>query len=498
MTARNLFFNVPARKNFLRTDSPELGHCLEAVIREMLIRPHIDIEVKHNRSQVIRATPTTTLETRAIQLLGNQARGLIPIEFQQGHFRIKGAISPVGVHRATGQNNSYLYVNDRYVKDTALRRAIREAYQGLIPKGRYPTVILCVHLPPSDVDVNVHPAKTEVRFKNVKELCALLVRNLRGRLQEHGIKRSTQVRPKAIPPVTKERQEQVPLWEPKTPVKEIISALPNTQQQALLVAEDVEPSTPDPSTSSKRMFPKSVLSFQANKPVFSEPESVESLAPTVLDRVLGTWPMKTEQEMVVSDLLPVASFSELRVLGQLSTTYILCEGNGELVIIDQHAAHERITLFEMMQNVNRQGAWGQRLLSPILIELNPARYHSIVPHLKVLERYGLELEPFGGSTLALRQVPPFLGVSDWATLIEDVADDIALGGSGTPLEERLQLKLATTACHASIRAGDRLSPFRMQELLEELDGVDFGVCAHGRPVAIRIDTKELEKRFHRS
>ena len=168
------------------------------------------------------------------------------------------------------------------------------------------------------------------------------------------------------------------------------------------------------------------------------------------------------------------------------------------MIIDQHAAHERITLYELLQNVNSQASWGQRLLSPILIELNPARYHALLPHLKLLEQYAIELEPFGGSTLALRQVPPFLGVSDWTTLMEDVADDIALGGKGSPLEERLQLKLATTACHASIRAGDRLSPFRMQELLEELDAVDFGVCAHGRPVAIRVDGKELEKRFHRS
>ena len=169
-----------------------------------------------------------------------------------------------------------------------------------------------------------------------------------------------------------------------------------------------------------------------------------------------------------------------------------------MVVIDQHAAHERITLYAIMKNADQAIAWGQRLLTPILVELNPARFHALQDSLPLLERFGFELEPFGGSTMAIRQVPPILDGVNWSKLIEDVADDIAQGGEGAPLEERLQLKLATQACHNSIRAGDRLSHFRMNELLEELDDVDFGVCAHGRPVAIRIENRELEKRFHRS
>ncbi|MAA79442.1 MAG: hypothetical protein CL916_09295, partial [Deltaproteobacteria bacterium] len=290
ITVRNLFYNVPVRQKFLRTDGTELAHSIDAINRELLIRPHIDIEVRHNRSTVVRAPVVDTLAQRAEKILGNQAKGLIAVEGTMGAISVRGAISPVGVHRATGGNNSYLYVNKRFVKDTALRRAIKEAYQGLIPKGRFPTVILLVDLPPEDVDVNVHPAKIEVRFKRVKELTAFLVKTLRGVLQEIGIKRAVEAkRVSAVPqPVVSPVQPasiQPALWEPSrasalsaAPLSAPITA--DIHQPSSLFqdwkpssnvmeasAASVQDTSPQDTQTRNRSFPDSILGFTQDAPL---------------------------------------------------------------------------------------------------------------------------------------------------------------------------------------------------------------------------------------
>ena len=530
ITSSNLFFNVPARKKFLRTDSTELAHCLETVVREALIRPHIGFEVRHNRSTVISAPKTDTLLQRAVQLLGNVGRSLVQISLAEKAITITGLVSPVGVHRATSQNNTYIYVNGRFVKDTSIRRSIREAYQGLVPKGRYPSVVLCIQMPPSDVDVNVHPAKTEVRFRFVKELSSFIVNGIRSALQEHGIKKETQIRPKtpAIPPTLSQSRFQFPVnpspsvrrnmqsqfdtssrmgrrieLSSDSTINPTVRPFFTTPQTTDLVVEDsanLLPTTSDLQSTDEepRAFPPQFAGIVAGQPQFMPAPIVEENPPNPLDPYVEAWPNSEEVPVALDSLLPVDRFAELRVLGQLNETYILCEGRGELVIIDQHAAHERITLYELMKNAQSQIGSVQRLLSPIIIELAAQRFHALSNQLSILGEYGLELEVFGSSSLMLRQVPQSLMGLDFQKLIEDVADDVAMGGRGMPIHQKVQHILATRACHSSIRAGDILSPFRMHELLEELDEVDFGVCAHGRPVAIRITPNELERRFHRS
>jgi DNA mismatch repair protein MutL len=202
--------------------------------------------------------------------------------------------------------------------------------------------------------------------------------------------------------------------------------------------------------------------------------------------------------MVLDDILPVDSYSDLRVIGQVNLTYILCEGRGELVVIDQHAAHERITLYRLASNPQLEIGSSQILLTPITITFTPQRLSALEPNLDVLSKYGIEAETFGGNNLIIRQLPEFLNQTDITPLLQDVADDIANGGGGAPIHQFLQERLAIRACHNSIRAGDKLSLFQMDNLLSELDEVDFGVCAHGRPVAIIIKPSELEKRFHRN
>jgi DNA mismatch repair protein MutL len=197
-------------------------------------------------------------------------------------------------------------------------------------------------------------------------------------------------------------------------------------------------------------------------------------------------------------LLPVPRFRDLRVIGQLADTYVLCEGRGELVIVDQHAAHERVTLHRLRRDARATLGGGQRLLTPVLIDLPLARARVLAPQVEALEAWGLEVRAMGGATFAVQAVPGPLKDADLAALLTDIADEVAEGGAPQAAGERLDHFLATLACHTSVRAGQGLSALEMERLLRALDEVDFSVCAHGRPVAIRIGPGELERRFHRS
>ena len=197
-------------------------------------------------------------------------------------------------------------------------------------------------------------------------------------------------------------------------------------------------------------------------------------------------------------LLPVARFADLRIIGQFAQTYIICEAAGEMVLIDQHAAHERVTLHRLQQDAAKRLGAAQRLLTPQVIELPLAKAALLEEHLDVLGRLQVEVEPYGGGSFAVRGVPPAMEKVDIARLLEDIADELAEGGKATAGQEIADHILATMACHGSVRAHQVLSDYEMRQLLLALDQIDFGVCAHGRPVAIRLSEHELEHRFHRN
>lgn len=535
VTARNIFFNIPARKKFLRTETTELSHCLEAVIREILIRPNIDLEVRHNRSVVIRAPKTDSLIQRAKHLLGNAWGATIEIDFNVAGISVSGLVSPVGVHRGSSQNASYLYVNQRYVKDTAVRRAIKDAYQGLVPKGRYPLVLLKIDLPPEEVDVNVHPAKTEVRFHRIRDIGEGLTTGLRKVLQDHGIKKEkierknnlalpSSIALPSLPFSPPERSKASPEFSAPSSFSSNISPLPSlfTAKTADFIAQDKPEELmlreqtggylkPEESFSPEPLSPEIKIDQRGFPPdvryLRKEEEQKQKVVPqkipraTPLDSMAVDWPSLDPQEELdfgVGELLPVPRFADLRVIGQLKTTYILCEGKGELVIIDQHAAHERITLHRLKQYRQYEMGGAQMLLTPIVVECSAPQARALMANAEILHKYGLEIDLFGELAIAIRQVPEILQGSNWSELLIDVADNLLTGGRGQPLEQRVEDLFSSRACHNSIRAGALLSVFQMQEILEELDEVDFGVCAHGRPVAIRVTPAELEKRFHRN
>ncbi|MEC9389009.1 MAG: DNA mismatch repair endonuclease MutL [Myxococcota bacterium] len=475
---RSIFYNIPARRKFLRTAGTELSHCLEAVVRQVLTRPDIDVEVVHDGRTVIRAPAVKTMAERASDLLGPHGRALVPARFEEGPLKMQALMSPVGVHRASTRGATYLYVNGRFVADMVLRRAVREAYRGLVPKGRHPTIVLDVQIPPDHVDVNVHPAKTEVRFRFAYDLTDAVSRGLRAGLEAHGIKKPVAVEPR-YQPAAESRSHQAPL-----PLDRIDVPVDDAKPEPSVLAS-VDWSLRAPTERSAAEGPPVGL---PERDAPEGPRAAPASAPVPL----------ASSGADARDLLPVPRFSDLQVLGQLAKTYILCEGAGELVVIDQHAAHERVMLHQLMRDPQRHLGSGKRLLTPAVVELSPSRAAALTAHVDGLAKFNFEIEPFGGNSVAVKQVPAALGHIPLQQLVEDVSDDIIEGGSGRPADDVVEHVLATMACHSSIRAGQTLSVYEMRALLTAIDKVDFSVCAHGRPVSIRIGSGELEKRFHRS
>ena len=601
--AASIFFNVPARRKFLRSNETELSHCLEAITREALIRPGLDLEVTHDDRELVRCLSGGDRRQRAAALLGDHGAALVPVHFRRGGIEVEALVSPVGVHRSSSTGSSYLYVNGRFVRDQLLRRALSSAYAAIVPKDRYPLVVLELRIAPSEVDVNVHPAKTEVRFVHALAVQEALTAGLREALAAEGIHRpvssEARYRPMedrseflfdvggaeasggeaTVAPTDAELEEVFRAEQEEDGRREVLRAELESRGEALgegaadvdssrsLDAAEVNrtgdsasidevesrvyldeatgsmgsgevkevpetarwhgarrlpselrssgygedgslPPPPPPLPPGAVALPAHVLSRSALDSGRPAPAPVgrpgESVDRTPVVQRLPALPPGLPQRAKVpvlerrGPLLPVRRYSDLRIIGQLANTYILCEGGGELLIVDQHAAHERVNLERLERHQKDALGPAQRLLTPVMVELPPARARVLSQGMEGLSRYGLELSFMGGGSFAIHAIPPALQREDLATLLADAADDVLAGGPGRSPEERVQRVLATMACHASVRAGQPLSLPEMEQLLRALDVVDFGVCAHGRPVVVRLDVAELERRFHRT
>jgi len=468
---RQLFFNVPVRRKFLRTVPTELGHCTEAVIRQALVHPEVDFTVEHAGTQLVRAPSRDEVRLRAADLLGRHGQALVPVDFAGGPLSVRALVSPVGVHQGSARGSMYLYVNGRYVRDGLMRQAVRDAYRHIVPKGRYPLVVLDLRLPPDHVDVNIHPSKVEVRFRHGRELVGAISDGLREGLQNHGIRRPVDPRRGG------ETQEDI-----SGHSQVAAPTLPLPQAAPVFTPVWDRSQAPSPSVPVEPMVPMApVTSEGVGLPTGPEAPGLQG-APQAVENAL----------------LPVPRFADLRIIGQFAQTYIICEAAGEMVLIDQHAAHERVTLHRLQQDAAARLGGTQRLLTPQVIELPLSKAALLEEHLEVLSELQVEVEPYGGGSFAVRGVPAAMGKVDIARLLEDIADELAEGGKATAGQEIADHILATMACHGSVRAHQVLSDYEMRQLLLALDAIDFGVCAHGRPVAIRLSEHELEHRFHRN
>jgi DNA mismatch repair protein MutL len=442
---RDLFFNTPARRKFLKAEATENGHALEALSRLALAWPEVDFRARVDGREALTAPPAGDLCARAAQILGREtAAHLHPCEGAEGPVLVRGLVGDPG--RARGRPDSvYTYVNGRFVRDRVMQHALQAAYLPVLDRGRWPWIVLFVELPARLVDVNVHPAKFEVRFADSRAV---------HRAVEHVVTQTLQRAPwaGASKPYRLSPRLEGPAAESLTlPLRPGLRAGPR----------------PEPAR-------EPALAYG---PDTSRPPALPAPGPA-------------------SDA--PGYFSSLRVLGQAHRLYILCEAEGEIVIVDQHAAHERI-LFERLRAAYREGQVpAQPLLFPATLDLSPLEREAAEAYAPELARLGFDLEPFGASTVALKAAPAMLADRDAREVVQDVLAELARVGRASAWTERLDGLLARVACHASVRAGDPLAVPECEALLRDLDGVDFrGNCPHGRPVALRARLGDLEKGFER-
>jgi DNA mismatch repair protein MutL len=457
-----LFDKVPARRKFLRSSRSEYAACLDAVKRLAMARSDVGFTLDHDGRRNLTLAPAEPA-VRVAELLTHELdRHGIGIDCTREGMRLTGVISLPTFNRGMA-DQQFLFVNSRPVKDRVLVGALRGAYRDLIARDRHPIAALFLDVPLDEVDVNVHPAKTEVRFRDPSAVRGLIVGGLRHALDEESGRSAA--REQAAAPVMWTTSVDLPLpaGEGEGRGGHVIGL--NAHEHVVTGIEPVPPlPTPGPS-----LVREGAMLFEPAPAARAEP-AVE----------------------------PVPSFPLGVARGQVAATYIVAEAQDGLVIVDQHAAHERLVL-ERMRAAREGGAVPrQALLMPEVVELDEPECDRLEGAARDLAELGLETERFGPTAMLVRSVPAALGRTDAAKLLSDLAAEIAELGGPLSLRDKLDLVAATIACHGSVRAGRVLSVAEMNALLREMEVTPrSGQCNHGRPTWVKLGHGEIEKLFGR-
>ena len=462
----NLFGNVPARRKFLRSPRAEYAAALDAVKRLAMARPDIGFTLEHDGRRTLRVQPDMERPERVAALTSAElAENCVALEYEREGIRLGGIASLPTYNRGVA-DHQYLFVNGRPVKDRLLIGAVRGAYAEMLARDRHAVVALFLDLPPSEVDVNVHPAKTEVRFREPALIRGMIVSGLRHALDQSGF-RAVQ-RPAA---------DALSAWqqEPVEPVATAQGDIFVHHQRPISYQADY----------SRPAFP----ALADARSSYSAAAAVDELAP-----IMG-------RAAEASDPVPQATRHPLGIArGQVANTYIVAEAEDGLVIVDQHAAHERLVLERMRKAMAEAGGAvpSQALLLPQVVELDEPACDRLEARIAELAEFGLDLERFGPAAMLVRSTPAMLGGGDAKGLIEDLADDLTAYDDALSLKERIDHVAATMACHGSVRAGRILSVPEMNALLREMEVTPHsGQCNHGRPTWVKMSLGDVEKLFGR-
>ena len=446
-----LFARVPARAKFLKSERSELSACLDVVRRLAMARPDVAFEVRHDGRRLL-AVAASDLAGRLAGLLGlDFAANSVAVAHDRDGLGLSGMAGLPTYNRGIA-DHQYLFVNGRPVRDRLLVGAVRGAYQDLLARDRHPSVALFVECTSDFVDVNVHPAKTEVRFRDAAAVRSLIVGGLRRALDGAGHRASTTAAAFALNAFS---PGQVP---PLVPVPGGGPA-----RSEYVPSADSPPGTGGRGGSSPAQFSDSWAPFTRHEPAAS----------------VNAFPMGVAR-------------------AQIAATYIVAETPDGLILVDQHAAHERLTLERLNKALVSGGVHAQALLIPEVVELDEIAAGRIADRAPELAALGLEVEAFGRTAILVRATPALLGQTDSHGLIRDLADDLAAWGSAQTLKEKLDSVAATMACHGSVRAGRSLTVVEMNALLREMEVTPHsGQCNHGRPTWVKLATTDLEKLFGR-
>lgn len=479
---RNLFFNTPARRKFLRRDETELGHIGETLTRLALSRPEVCFRFVHNDRLLWEVNRQNTLAERVAELLGRQAvRDMMCLECQgPDGMRLSGLISRPSLSRA-GLGGIFTFINGRFIRDRVVQHGLGDGYRNLLEKGRHPVLVLFLEVDPSQVDVNVHPTKHEVRFRQQASVHDFIVQSLRDNLS-------------AAAPVADAQRDQSPFQMPmREPSPSAIPAIQHKPPTTRRVPSEISQThAPVISSVSQPRIKEASVAYSMEQKVLAEPE--QDVCPSGSE-LFGTVVEPAPHDQVKNS----GFFSGLRIIGQYQNSYLVCQSGQDLLLVDQHAAHERIGFERLKQQYLTGSVERQLLLFPMVLEFDFRQGRLVSEHCETLSRFGFELENFGSNAFALKELPRMLREADVERLVRDVIDELSTIGKSQLIEQEFERILLKMACHGMLRANQRLSQEEMQALLADMDETPFiSHCPHGRPTFLRWTLGDVERLFKRA
>ncbi len=446
---RNLFFNVPVRRKFLKTQATEMAHITEAVTRLALAYPETAFVLRHNSRTIVNLPGAKNRSSRLSEFFGSEiAENIIPLSAKYPEVEIEGYLLPPDVDRSN-TNMQYTFVNRRYIREKTLMHAVNEAYRGLMRRNRRPVCFLFLTLDPKDLDVNVHPSKTEVKFRHSGKIHDRVLGAMRQCLREAKLTPQMQIGAEEVSGGS-DRDEGV-----RAAVADFFSS-------------GKEKNSVDLPTGARQLF--------------GGPAGAGRNSQTVV------------QDGGASVLRPSTSVNAAQFLD----SYIVQGCEDGIMISDQHALHERILYEKMRGQLDRGRLQSQKLLVPELVELPAAEFYAVMELKEDLSAFGMEIDSFGDETIIVRSFPQVLGRFDGAEFFRDLLDEMNGPEGLRRVDGRLDKLLIVMACKGAVKAGERLDENMLRELLEKKNDPDLPeTCPHGRPTTILLSTHQLERQFGR-
>lgn len=525
VTIRDLFFNVPARRKFLRSEATESYHLTNLVTHYALAHPETSFLLTNNGREILHAAPAKDLHERAYQALGEYfIESLLEVDSGAGSFvRVHGYVSAPR-ERRTNRDAQYLFVNGRYVRDRLISRALSEGYRSILPHGVYPAALLFLEIPFEEVDVNVHPAKTEVRFRRAAAVAEAVRDAVRGALggagyeslerrtsTEHGswnVKESEEADTDAVVETeyladdsTSTNAPSVPLSRPST-----FEPFPIAQRSMEFATREQGETAEIPRASGEQSGATSLSSGDSSSDqkisAALEPESISSRPKGADEKssfAVGGFPPLASAARMMREPATEAISRDIRPLGQLDESFIVASDDDGLLLIDQHVAHERI-LFDKYRSIEqRRRGDSQALLVPETFDLTPAQAAAFDTIRDELESYGFDLMQLSGRTVAIKAVPADLPAGEARNILSEVLDSIDSEKRGSAKMAISDEIAASLACRAAIKINTPLTREKMQWLIDRLVNTSSPTtCPHGRPIILRITTRDIERGFHRT
>ncbi|GJL87135.1 MAG: DNA mismatch repair protein MutL [Minwuia thermotolerans] len=474
MEVRDLFFATPARLKFLKTDRAEFGATLDMIKRLAMAHPEVGITLKDDQRAAFQAGAEQgeLLDARAARLARVMGREFVenalPVEAERDGIRLTG-LAGVPTYNRGNATQQYMFVNGRPVRDKLFTGAVRGAYQDFLSGGRHAVLVLFLDVDPAFVDVNVHPAKAEVRFREPGVVRGLIVGGLRSVLAAAGHRASTTVAGQALGAFRPGTQPETPRF--SMPMR-------GGGSSSYMPRQD--------STAAREAFA-----------AWQHPEGgLSGVAETAAREFID--PSGRVETQAADAPVPSPDFPLGVARGQVHGTYIVAQTMDGIVLVDQHAAHERLVYERMKRQLDESGVARQGLLLPEVVEMEETDADRIAARADELASLGLILERFGPGAIVVRETPALLGQCDIRGLLNDLADELAEFDQATGLKDRLQDVCSTMACHGSVRAGRRLNAEEMNALLREMERTPHsGQCNHGRPTYVELHLNDIERLFGR-